>query len=580
MNQLAPVLPDGYGDILLRLKQQIQAAQGRAGLAVNRELVLLYWQIGNEILQLQQSKGWGSKVVEHLSKDLQREFPGVQGFSTRNMLYMRKLAEQYPNEAIVQQVVAQLPWSHNVTLLDKFEDSSTRLWYAQKVIENGWSRNILIHQIESRLHNREASANTNFDKVLASPQSELAQKVLKDPYIFDFLSLGPEAREADVERGLIDHMKQFLLELGAGFAFVGSQYHLEVGGKDYYLDLLFYHLHLRCYVIVELKIGEFEPEHAGKMNFYLTAVDEQLKQVDDQASIGIIMCKTANSVVTRYALRNAERPIGVAEYRVTELLPDNFKEKLPTPDEIKDEFASGSLSLIDEVAHQNLKLIESNGLLFETATLLLACLKSESGIVHFNVPQRMSLHFNTKTKQVYLNDTKLKKFIVLKDGKVCYANLQAEEAPTIPEALGHDKNDQSNSEIVDATIIDVEKELLNSSKNWMDAFNAKHKIYRDADIEDTEFQRSVEEAKRLWKEECEAFLEKHGDAGACVRGEGIMIRYLGPRKRKWVERCIISPTNVMQRVTGSLVWEHSAQKIVDYLQAHGIDAFFNYGSID
>lgn len=577
-------LPDGYQRVFTTLKNKIQTAQGRAGLAVNRELVLLYWNIGNEILDLQERKGWGSKVIGKLSEDLQNEFVGVQGFSLRNMQYMRKFAEQYRDEAIVQQVVAQLPWSHNITLLDKFDNLETRLWYANKTIENGWSRNILIHQIESKLHNREAAAVTNFSSSLPSPQSELAQKVMKDPYIFDFLSLGPRALEADVERGLIEHMKEFLLEMGAGFSFVGSQYHLEVGGQDYYLDLLFYHLHLRCFVVLELKIGEFLPEYAGKMNFYLAAVDDYLKHTDDQPSIGIIMCKTANSVVTKYALRNSERPIGVAEYRVTEALPANFENKLPSPDEIKTEFATGHLSLKDEVARENLKLMEDNGLLLETSLLLLACLKDESNIVHINEPQRMALHFNTNTKQVYLHDFLLDKFVVRENGKVRYATL--DESNLLRRAEGRFNQTPAITELPagdnNVEIVDVEKKLRESVdlRELVSQYESAHRVYRDHDIQKPEFIALIEEAKNRWKKECLEYLAINGDQGACVVGEGIYIRYLGPRKKKWTEKCLIFPGTLIGKVTGSLVWEHSANQIVEFLQKEGIDAFFKMGRLD
>lgn len=584
MKSLPSVLPDGYQELLAELKQRIRAAQGRAGLAVNKELIVLYWQIGNRILDLQEKKGWGSKVIEQLSSDLQKEFVGVQGFSIRNMQYMRKFAEQYPEEQIVQQVVAQLPWSHNITLLDKFNDEETRIWYAQKAIENGWSRNILIHQIESKLHSREASALTNFSTTLPSPQSELAQKVLKDPYIFDFLSLGPEALEADLERGLIEHMKKFLLELGSGFSFVGSQFKLEVGGQDYYLDLLFYHLRLRCFVVIDLKIGEFIPEYTGKMNFYLAAVDDLLKHVDDQPTIGIIMCKTANNVVTRYALRDADRPIGVAEYQVTEALPDQLKENLPSPDEIKDEFQTGAVSLLDEFAEEHLEFINNNGLLLETALLLLACLKDETDIVHFNEPQRMALHFNKRTKQVYLHDFMLDKYVILDKGKIRYASDEEKHALRKAES-GADEQEAitaSSEFVVVAKIVDIEKQMLETEKlrSWVAEYESRHKVYREADLQKPEFIAAVAEASALWKKECEEFLAKNGDIGSCVRGEGINVRYLPPRKRKWIEETIISPTVVMGRVTGSVVWEHSAPKIVAFLQEKGVDAFFNAGVID
>ena len=241
----------------------------------------------------------------------------MTGLSARNLKYMRAFAEAWPDLEFVQQVVALLPWGHNVRLLDAVKAASERTWYARQAIENGWSRNVLVHQIESGLFTRQGGALTNFTRTLPAEQSELAQQILKDPYSFDFLSLGPEMLERDLERGLIEHLRALILELGKGFAFVGSQYHLEVAGQDYYLDLLFYHLRLRCFVVIELKIEDFKPEFAGKMNFYLSAVDDQLRHKDDQPTIGIILCKGRNEVVVEYSLRDTTKPMGVAQYKVS-----------------------------------------------------------------------------------------------------------------------------------------------------------------------------------------------------------------------------------------------------------------------
>lgn len=287
-------IAEGYNDFLHDLKERIRRAQVRAVLAVNRELVLLYWQIGCDILTRQQQQGWGAKVIERLAKDLQREFPEMKGFSSRNLKYMRAFAEAYPDEQTVQQAAAQIPWFHNCVLLDKVKDRTERLWYIQQTLEYGWSRNVLVHQIDSGLYHRQGRAITNFERALPKPQSDLAQQLLKDPYNFDFLSLGKEAQERDLERALLDHIRKFLLELGVGFAFVGSQYHLTVGGDDFYIDLLFYHLRLRCYVVIDLKMSAFQPEFSGKMNFYLSAVDDLLRHPDDQPSIGMILCKSKN----------------------------------------------------------------------------------------------------------------------------------------------------------------------------------------------------------------------------------------------------------------------------------------------
>ena len=304
-------LPDN-DKFLGELKQRIRSAQLRAGLSVNRELVLLYWGIGRDILERQGKRGWGAKVIDNLAQDLSRDFPDLTGFSARNLKYMRAFAEAWPDELIVQASLAQLPWYHHIALIEKLKEPEERLWYARQSVQNGWSRNILVHQIESGLYRRQGHALTNFNRTLPAPQSELAHQILKDPYNFDFLSLGPEMLERDLERGLIDHLRDFILELGKGFAFVGSQYHLEIGGQDYYLDLLFYHLRLRCYVVIDLKMEEFKPEFAGKMTFYLSAIDDLLRHSDDRASIGIILCKDRNAVTVKYALKDTSKPIGVA----------------------------------------------------------------------------------------------------------------------------------------------------------------------------------------------------------------------------------------------------------------------------
>ncbi len=337
------LIPDDYADFLGNLKERIRSAQVRAGLAVNRELVLLYWGIGRDILQRQRASNWGDKVVDRLAQDLRRSFPEMKGISLRNLKYMRALAEAWPDEEFVQQVAAQLPWFHNCTLLDKLKTPAERAWYARQAIQNGWSRNVLVHQIESGLFHRQGKALTNFDRTLPAPQSELAQQILKDPYNFDFLALSADILERDLERGLIEHLRDLILELGKGFAFVGSQYHLEIGGQDYYLDLLFYHLRLRCFVIIDLKIEDFKPEFAGKMNFYLSATDDLLRHANDAPSIGIIMCKGRNEVVVEYALRDSAKPVGVAQYRLTQALSDQLKQELPTSEELAREFPMMSL---------------------------------------------------------------------------------------------------------------------------------------------------------------------------------------------------------------------------------------------
>jgi len=330
----SPSLPADYSQLLAQLTAHIRDTQLRATLAVNAALVQLYWHIGHEILSRQDQQGWGTKVVARLAQDLRREFPSLAGLSPRNLQYMRAFAKAWPEAAFVQQVVAQIPWGHNVRLLEAVQDPVERAWYVQQTIENGWSRSVLTLQVESGLYQRQGRAVSNFTRTLPAAQSELAQQILKDPYTFDFLSLGVEAKERELEQGLLAHVRAFLLELGKGFALVGSQYHLEIGGQDYYLDLLFYHLKLRCFVIIDLKMGEFKPEDSGKMNFYLAAADDLLRHPTDQPTIGLILCKTQNRVVSEYALRGMSQPIGVAQWQLTRALPPELRRDLPTSEEV------------------------------------------------------------------------------------------------------------------------------------------------------------------------------------------------------------------------------------------------------
>jgi predicted nuclease of restriction endonuclease-like (RecB) superfamily len=334
------LLPDSYPAFLSELKQRIRESQLRASLSVNRELVLLYWRIGRDILLRQEREHWGAKVIDRLASDLKRAFPEMKGFSPRNLKYMRAFAEAWPEEEFVQQVAAQIPWFHNCVLLEKLQQKDERIWYAGATIQHGWSRNVLVHQIETQLHKRSGAAITNFERTLPAPQSDLAQQITKDPYTFDFLTLDEDVHERELERGLLAHLKNFLLELGVGFAFVASQYRLEVGGSDFFIDLLFYHLKLRCFVVIDLKAQAFEPKFVGKMNFYLAAVDDLLCHPDDRPSIGLIICKTKNQVVAEYALRNTKTPIGISEYRLAESLPADLKGSLPTIDELEDELGS------------------------------------------------------------------------------------------------------------------------------------------------------------------------------------------------------------------------------------------------
>jgi predicted nuclease of restriction endonuclease-like (RecB) superfamily len=324
-----------YRDLLASLKNQIRTARVRAALAVNRELVLLYWHIGTEILTRQRQEGWGAGVIEGLAADLRTEFPDMHGLSPRNLKYMRAFADAWPHDSIVQQLAAQLPWFHNCVLLEKVKTPAERLWYVRETIRNGWSRNVLVVQIESGLYRRQGSAVTNFQATLPPPESDLAQQLLKDPYTFDFLTLTQGARERELESGLLVHLRDFLIELGTGFAFVGSQVPLEVGGEDFRLDLLFYHLKLRCFVVIDLKMGPFKPEYAGKMNFYLAVVDDLLRHPSDKPSIGLVLCKAKNRIVAEYALRNVTTPMGVSEFKLQGALPtvEEIEAELTRADE-------------------------------------------------------------------------------------------------------------------------------------------------------------------------------------------------------------------------------------------------------
>ncbi|NLW77695.1 MAG: DUF1016 domain-containing protein [Methanomicrobiales archaeon] len=324
-----------YHSFLTDLKTHIRQAQLKAALSVNKELILLYWKIGKDILSNQEKLGWGAKVIDQLSQDLCTEFPDMKGFSVRNLKYMQAFAAAYPDLAFVQEVLAQLTWYHNITLLQYVKDLETRKYYINKTIVHGWSRNILVHQIESGLHLREGTSTTNFALTLPPVQSDLAHQTLKDPYIFDFLTLSEEAQEKDLENALITHIQDFLLELGVGFAYLGKQYHLSIGDQDFYLDLLFYHTKLHCYVVIELKAHEFKPEYAGKLNFYLSAVDDIIRQEGDNPTIGILLCREKNKAIAEYALRDIQKPMGVSEYQLTRALSDELKGRLPSVEELE-----------------------------------------------------------------------------------------------------------------------------------------------------------------------------------------------------------------------------------------------------
>lgn len=345
-------LPADYADWRSGIKSRVVAARQRAVLAANAELIELYWQIGREILERQARQGWGSKVIERLARDLREAFPDMKGFSARNLIYMRAFAEAWPDAEIVQQTVAQLPWGHNVLLLTQLKDPTLRKRYAQQARSEGWSRTTLELQIRNRLHERQGQAVTNFEARLPAPHSQLAHETLKDPYLFDFLGLGDEAHERDIENALMRHITRFLLELGSGFAFVGRQYRLEVEGEEFFIDLLFYHTRLKRYVVVELKATAFKPEHAGQLNFYLVAVDRQVKAPDDKPTIGLLLCKTKKRMVAEYALSGIDKPIGVAEYQLVRVLPEPLVANLPTVEELESELGAIEEDVSTQTSHK------------------------------------------------------------------------------------------------------------------------------------------------------------------------------------------------------------------------------------
>ncbi len=370
MKQLSNI---NYQHSLNTLKEKIKTARLKAVLAVNAQLLAIYWEIGKVIIDQQKEAGWGTKIIDRLAADLKIEFPDETGFSIRNLKYMRAFAEAYPdfpfqstivplidekrpvkkkseivqatpaqtegilNTPIVQAALAQLSWYHHITLLDKVKDWHERIFYIRKTIENGWSRQIMVLQIEKQLYQRQGKTINNFDAIIPSHDSDLAQETFKSPYIFDFLMLSEDAKEKDLERGLILHLQKFMLELGRGFAYVGNQYNLRVGDDEYFLDLLFYNTNLHCYVLFELKIGDFKPEYAGKLNFYINTVDEKIKSKNDRQTVGILLCKTPNKTVVEYSLKGIKTPLGVAEYEFAKTIPNQIKRELPTIEELEAE---------------------------------------------------------------------------------------------------------------------------------------------------------------------------------------------------------------------------------------------------
>jgi predicted nuclease of restriction endonuclease-like (RecB) superfamily len=345
-----------YAQVLIEIKKQIQKTQIKLVLSANKELITFYWWMGETICQKQEKSGWGTKTIERLAKDLQNEYPGMAGFSRTNIFNMRAFYLAYEK---IQQAAGQLdelpffniPWWHNVILFTKLKDNQQRIWYAHKAIEYGWSRSMLESWIKSDLYRREGKAITNFKATLPSPHSDMAQQSLKDPLIFDFLTLQKEHLERELEQGLIDHIQKFLLELGEGFAFVARQKHLHVGNKDYYIDLLFFHIKLQCYIVIELKAGEFEPRDAGQINFYLSAVDDLVKSPEHKPTIGLLLCKTKDNFTAEYALRNINSPIGIAGYEtmLVESLPKDLKGSLPSVAEIEAELEKQE-ALIEDLA--------------------------------------------------------------------------------------------------------------------------------------------------------------------------------------------------------------------------------------
>jgi predicted nuclease of restriction endonuclease-like (RecB) superfamily len=381
-----------YQDLLKDIKGRIRQAQVKAARSANAEMLMLYWDIGRMIDERQSAEGWGSGVIPRLAKDIKNELTDVKGFSERNLKRMLAFHREYPHlrsivaeprrgvivppavaqltqgndnsdisvsppdmaklpeakSSIVPRAVAQLgnalknsmlqvSWAHHVVLMEKIKDFSIRLWYMQQTIGQGWTRDHLISMIKTKAHARQGKSTTNFAAKLPAAQSALAEELLKDPYIFDFLTLEEVFHENELEADLVRHLEKFLLELGAGFAFVGRQYHIDIGEQDFYIDLLFYHLKLRCYVVVELKKGAFKPEYAGKLNFYCSVVDDLLRHEQDQQTIGLILCQSKNRILAEYSLRNIQKPIGVSEYDLTRALPNELKSSLPSIEEIEAE---------------------------------------------------------------------------------------------------------------------------------------------------------------------------------------------------------------------------------------------------
>ena len=323
-----------YFEILNNIKKQILNAQYRAVLGVNQEQIILFWNIGKTIIA---NSKYGARFIENLAKDIKKDFPTVKGYSVRNLKYMRKFADFVNDKQKVQTLSAQLSWSHNIELFNKTKTLAEYEWYAEKTIENGWSLSILEDRLEMKTHERQAIGEkaTNYERLLPEPQSKLAIETLKSPFVFDFIEKRDGIIEREVENELVANIAKTLLELGTGFAFVGNQYHLEISNRDYYIDLLFYNTKLRCYIVVELKNTDFKPEYAGKLNFYLSAIDDMLKHPQDNPTIGIMLCKTRDKLTAEYALKDIHKPIGVSEYKLSDFVPAEFADTLPSAEDIE-----------------------------------------------------------------------------------------------------------------------------------------------------------------------------------------------------------------------------------------------------
>lgn len=352
-------LDPNYKTFIQALKQKVTTTRLRAMLSVNAHQVQLYWDIGQDILERQLQMDWGSKFIEQLAKDMSSSFPDMKGFSRSNMHNMKQFAQAYPNGEFVQQSVGQLPWGHIIALIQKVKDDKVRQWYATQALEEGWARDALIRQIKRGLYEQQGPTSlktTNFKQRLPAPASDLAQALIKEPYDFGFLPLQSGAKEREIEQGLLEQVKRFLLELGGAFAFVGSQYHLEVGGDDFYIDLLFFNIKLNAYCVVELKTGKFKPEYAGKLNFYISVVDDCVKEPHHAPTIGLLLCEQKNRVVAEYSLHKMENPMGISEYQLSKTVPEQLQSMLPSTELIEDRLSDE----LGELAVEKTASIKSN----------------------------------------------------------------------------------------------------------------------------------------------------------------------------------------------------------------------------